>query len=195
MKKLIIILTVVFTTVTAQAESHIVLKDWQLGLDKKQIKQVKKDNKVCGKGKFSFVNTGRNKCKLAMKAVLAGQMTIANEYMPMPYVEYTDGKSSTIFWKFYHEGQNELMPPFRYDQFIGAFQNKHGSDIVCEEHITGTRIGVEYQDETCTLTKGDQMLVIEKYGSNIDIGTVMITNIDQVNKEADLNQKSANQDL
>ena len=194
MKKFIIILTVLFTA-SAQADSQIVLKDWQLGLDKKQIKQVKKDNKVCGKGKFSFRKTGRNKCNLAVKAMLAGQMTIANEYMPMPYVEYTDGKSSTIIWKFYHDGQNELMPRFRYDQFIGAFQNKYGSDIVCEQHITETRIGVEYRDETCTLTKGDQMLVIDKYGSNIDIGTVMITNIDQATKEAELKQKSANQDL
>jgi len=194
MKKLIIILTVLFTA-SAQADSQIVLKDWQLGLDKKQIQQVMKDNKLCGKGKFSFVNTGRNKCGLIVKSLLTGQMTIANEYVDLPKVDYKDGKSSAIFWIFRHEGSHDLMPTFNWNKFKTAFLKKYGTDIVCEEHITTTRIGAEYQDETCTIEKGDQVLIIDKYGTSIDYGTILLANRDQVSKEADQEQKQANQDL
>ena len=192
MKKLIIILTVLFTTVNTQAD--IVIKDWQLGLDKKQIKQVKKANKLCGKGKFSFVNTGRKKCNLVIKGLLTGQMTLANEYISMPHVDYTDGKATTLVWYFYHAGQHEAMPSFNYPQFVEAFKNKYPA-MTCEAHITQTRVGAEYQDETCTLEIGEQALIIEKYASNVDHGTVVLTDIKSLTTTVAQDQKQANQDL
>ena len=87
------------------------------------------------------------------------------------------------------------MPTFNWNKFKTAFVNKYGKDIVCEKHITTTRIGAEYQDETCTIEKGDQVLIIDKYGPSIDYGTILLANIDQVSKEADQEQKQANQDL
>ena len=197
MKKLITITAVVLGLMSPAVADQIVLKDWQLGLDKKQIKQVKNENKLCGKGKFSFVNTGRKKCGILIKGLLTGQMTIANEYVSMPKVEYEDGKSSKIIWIFAHYTNREdtVMPRFNWPVFKSAFVKKYGSAIKCEEHITRTVIGAEYQDETCTITKGDQVLLIDKYGSNIDYGTVVLLNIDQVSKEVNQDQKLANQDL
>ena len=193
MKKLIIILTLLFTA-SAQADSHIVLKDWQLGLDKKQIKQVKKDNKICGKGKFSLKATKGKGCGIT-RPLLTGLMTMANEFVYMPKITYTDGKVSAIFWMFEHDGGSEIMPSFRWDHFVGAFKNKYGSALKCEEHTTETRIGASYNDVKCFMQVGDQILQIDKYGDSISYGTVLIAYASEVEEKYNNNQETANQDL
>ena len=67
--------------------------------------------------------------------------------------------------------------------------------MTCEAHITQTRVGAEYQDETCTLEIGEQALIIEKYASNVDHGTVVLTDIKSLTTTVAQDQKQANQDL
>jgi len=174
----IIIITAMIMGMSTVAQADIVIKDWQLGMDKKQIKQVKKDNKICGKGKFSLKQTTGKSCNPVIKLALIDKMTLANQYVQFPKVDYVDGKAVMIYFE---------LDFVEWDHFKGAFLHKY-PEMTCvteSEELMGS-MGVEFDssaygdfldplfDDTCTVTQGDQALTIKKYAYASIGGSVTI---------------------
>lgn len=178
----------VFAAHTAQAE--IVIKGFQLGLDKKEIKLAKKNAKICAKSDIGQASrnmlTGQNfefkgKCNIVMKGYFAKQMTLGGSVTFLPHVDFRDGVADRIGWTFYHEGvwENDSMKTYEnnWDVMAEAFKKKFPS-MTCEYTDTQNRMGATFQNETCWLHKGEQTLMLEKYNGNITKGVIVIAGND-----------------